>query len=110
MFSIRNFLLFRALHEANIPFSSLNRAVNDISLEDLLSMVPSLKIKHITIKTWKSAQRKILTKIAVATMIKSMVALVGVQAPDYISLNGRKWESANREYVRYKTKLPKALE
>jgi len=41
-------------------------------------------------------QRKILTKITIAMMIKSMVVLVGVQASDHISLNGHKWESENR--------------
>lgn len=38
-------MLFRALHEADSPPSSLNRAV-DISLEDLLSTVPSLEAKR----------------------------------------------------------------
>jgi len=40
------FILFRTLHEADVPSSSLNRVADDISLEDLSSgTVPSLKIK-----------------------------------------------------------------
>lgn len=46
-FFIRNFytILSTAREETDTPFSSLNRAVDDISLEDLLSTVPSLKVR-----------------------------------------------------------------
>lgn len=40
-------MLFRALYgRVNIPSSSLKRAVDDISLEDLLSTVPSLEVER----------------------------------------------------------------